>query len=693
MLYPLALSPSELDHLGRGYSFHRDDPSAFAALGSQFLPLTRLSPEDLTLRSAGMYSLSSGQSVTLTIGNGDQETDEVGGLVLTVTGAARGGRRALVRLDRPQLETGRTIVTILEQLRKSGRAEPPATTFAVREQIQDSERIDFICDVLSRNRCRGIARGLSGPYAMVQLAGLDRSRRRLRWESPGQVLKPPFTVEMFGYKSVYQFQILDGRITGDFLETLLPPEVIRTRRRRTRRAFDESGCQIRFQHPVWPQIQVRRPVRDVSYGGISFWADAIEDILYPGLDIPVVEVLPPGEPPLRLTAQIRVVSAPDRSSPQHASLGQSIGLCVAPIDADSQQRWVSLVGERLHPDTRIGSQYSEQIWEVFLESGFFALSGKTAEDFNLSREAFFQAGVQLDAASARLGGRVVSVSPRGVECSVSTSKAYRHTWLMHQLARRRSDPQLVSRPVLRNVMLRSAEAACVDQDLRWVAAFCEANVRWLDGALLEFARPYQEKGLAFVRQFELMEGSPDLFAPPPPGLTIRAPEPEEMPLLYQGLSEWRPRSYLEAFDLLPETFDLRAVTQLWSTRGMQRARAAWLAFQGETPVAAAIADLAEPGLNLFNILDGVRLVTLGPAAELAPGASEAALAALLRHAAGWYGEFGRDQFVYYREREDEGHTRLAGLTSLGAGYVWVLSAQLLPDWLEHIYEFTTPRGA
>ncbi len=35
---------------------------------------------------------------------------------------------------------------------------------------------------------------------------------------------------------------------------------------------------------------------------------------------------------------------------------------------------------------------------------------------------------------------------------------------------------------------------------------------------------------------------------------------------------------------------------------------------------------------------------------------------------------------------------VAGLRNLGMGYVWALSSRLLPEWMEHVYELTSPRA-
>jgi hypothetical protein len=110
---------------------------------------------------------------------------------------------------------------------------------------------------------------------------------------------------------------------------------------------------------------------------------------------------------------------------------------------------------------------------------------------------------------------------------------------------------------------------------------------------------------------------------------------------------------------------------------------------GGRAVALGILESAHPGINLFHVLDGIRLVSLVD--ESLPEAQEA-MEALLAGAAEWYRERGRDVFVHYVETEHVEYAERAMLADLGEGRMWILSTQLLPDFIEHLCEATTPRA-
>ena len=117
--------------------------------------------------------------------------------------------------------------------------------------------------------------------------------------------------------------------------------------------------------------------------------------------------------------------------------------------------------------------------------------------------------------------------------------------------------------------------------------------------------------------------------------------------------------------------------------GFDRDRDVIVARRGGRPIAAAVLELGERGVHLFNLLDVVRMYAIAEGGE-------AVFHALLDEARGWYARRGRDRFVYFAESGDPETWRLAGLRDLGPAYQCVVSDAVLPDLLDHIYEFTAP---
>jgi hypothetical protein len=74
-----------------------------------------------------------------------------------------------------------------------------------------------------------------------------------------------------------------------------------------------------------------------------------------------------------------------------------------------------------------------------------------------------------------------------------------------------------------------------------------------------------------------------------------------------------------------------------------------------------------------------------------PGGDTLAFASLMEACRTWYRSKGKESFVLFKENE-ELDTSPIELNDLGDGFFWVLSAMLLPEFLEHIYELTAHRS-
>ena len=162
---------------------------------------------------------------------------------------------------------------------------------------------------------------------------------------------------------------------------------------------------------------------------------------------------------------------------------------------------------------------------------------------------------------------------------------------------------------------------------------------------------------------------------------------EDAALLLSALARMRPKAYLDALDLTPAQFDLASHASAWRAAGLGRERATIVARRRGAPVAAAILESAEDGAHLFRLLDLVRLV------PLAQGASEH-YPHLLRQASRWFAERGKQSFVLLREEGTEVDlSRVEGTLDMGLADMSILSAALLPELLERVYEVTAPTGA
>ena len=647
--------------------------------------LVQLSPEHLTLHLSRPTALRPGQVANVVLGVGEQATSLAAEVMNVYVPGPEQTPELSLRFVAPALDTGRRIVSMLEGLRDRGQLETPRGMPIWKEHITRQDRIGRIFEALTARRCKGRVRTRLGDVELTA-ALYDKYEGRVAWEAHGTMPSAPFTLEVFGFSSVLHFEVRQVSYEDGLWSVPLPEEVVRYRHRWLRRAPAWGGCAVHFAHPLWPQVRVERELADISYAGLSFATQPGEDLLYPGLVLPQVEVGVPGREPVRLRAEVRNITG--------VAGGRRCGMWVVPVNESEGERWRRLVEEQSHPHTRVAGDWNRGTWELFERSGYFRLSGKTPEDFQRIKNEYCEAHERLEG-HTRLGYRVVRPMPGGdeVEATLSWLKPYTGSWLGHQLARhppRNENPRNSSaREALRDIYLRGFEPAQMDPEVKWFLAYCEANVRWVRFTAIDFAEWYEHTGQACIVPFRFMEADARREWQVPEGITLGAPTQEEKAALFARLGETRPEAYREALDLVPERFDLAELRGKWSEAGLKREREVLVARKDGRALAVGVLETAQAGLNLFHVLNGVRII---PLEDAALAETQEAMLGLLAGAAEWYRARGLDVFVHYVETEHVEYTQRAKLVDLGEGRIWILSAQLLPDFIEHLCEATTPRA-
>ncbi|CAM3644329.1 PilZ domain-containing protein [Corallococcus sp. ZKHCc1 1396] len=655
--------------------------SAAASFGADFSPgrLVQLSLEHLTLHLESRTVPRKGQAASVVVGEGERWATALDAEVIGVNDARP---EVSLRFVAPPLDAGRRIVGLLESLRDNGLLLTPETRPVWREQIDRADRVARICEALASRQARGVLRTQDGQRVEVTASFFEPLQDMFGWRLHGALPPGPFTVEAFGYSSVVHLQGEAARVEGELLVMPVPTSIVRFRHRWLRRTQASPSCTLDFDHPLWPQVHVSRGLLDVSYEGLSFLTEPGEDLMYPGLRLPVVEVALEGHAPVRLRAEVRNIS----STPN----GRRCGVCVRPLDAEGARAWRALVEAQAHPTTKVEGDWNDSTWKLFERSGYFRLPGKEPEKFTSLREQFEQTQDKLQE-QPRLGYRVVRPADDGVEATLSVLKPYAGSWMAHQLARHQPvNSRSTAREALRDIYLRGYEPTQADPEVKWFFAYCEANVRWVRYTKFDFATWYAHTGQTCLVPFRLMEGEVDGTWTAPAGIQLDAPTAEERARFFTQVATTRPEAYREALDLVPERFDLSAMRTGWGEAGLSRERELVVARHEGRAVALAVFESAQPGLNLFNVLDGVRLVPLEDDAR--PEVQDA-FVALLGRAAEWYRARDRKVFVHYVEGACVEYAERASLADLGEGKLWVMSARLLPEFLEHLCESTTPRAA
>ncbi len=657
---------------GPGYWIQSGVELVFEGLGLAPCEVLRLGPEALSFKRPDA-ALPATKSLQIRLDWRGGSIGRLRGRLVHLDSAKEMG----LRLLDVSIDAGREILALLDELVRDGAAEPAFQVSPVQEEISDPDRIRAIMGALTGVPCEKMGR--------FQIASVDIERGRLVWKATGDHEASPWTedlaVEIAGYNSVYRLHLASATQEGGETWTPLPSKVERLRYRFFRRTAVEGTHRVEFRHPLWRDVYIDADVRDISFGGISFTTLRSEDLLFPGLVIPHLEVKTTEGKTIALRGQIRGVSAVE---------GEDLDVCGMSVTAywpDSEADWMALASQTLYPTTRTSEDLTEELWQLFDDSGYFKLAGKTTGEFVELKKGFVDVGKRA-ARAPRLICQAVWPSSRGVEASVSFCRAYQHSWMGHQLAKRPGRPPVeVPGPgkIMRDIYLRAFEHPQADPDFDWMIGYVESTVPWMDKAHLEFARHYSSSGHALVLPTRMMcamcsEPSAQVDA----DLDIGPATGDELGFLCEVLRETRPACYVEALDFHEERIGMEEIGQQWQRAGLERRRSVQIARLGGVPIAAAVMETGEIGTNMFRLLDSVRVFAM------AEGGSRGYVG-LLDAARRWYAERGRSSFLFLREDDDWSYAEAARLHDISEPCFWVISSTIMPDFLEHVCELTGRR--
>jgi hypothetical protein len=292
------------------------------------------------------------------------------------------------------------------------------------------------------------------------------------------------------------------------------------------------------------------------------------------------------------------------------------------------------------------------------------------------------------AALAR-GHRVVARAPRvgalftggpstHPEAYVHQVQCWPRSWLLFQLCRLPSERSL--RTSDDGILLRLYEhcysfvlAAGAD----WMVTYTHSSdTAYTHRLHCEHARtlaPHE----GCVLPFEAIEIS-GVREPARSWASVAAATAAEMAAAARALAARYPAPYLAAMALDRDDLGTGALGRLWQGSGLERSREVLVARRGGRARAAAVLDLASPGLHVYGLLDKIRLVALERGGE---DEFESLLAAAHRR----YAAGGHAGSVYFRDPDAPALTSRIEHASMGRANVSVVARSAAAGFLEHVF--------
>lgn len=452
---------------------------------------------------------------------------------------------------------------------------------------------------------------------------------------------------------------------------------MRVRHRGPRRVAAPAHTHVTILEPG-----TRRPLTgrlcDVSLFGVSVELDQPQRHLRPGMALPSVEVQLHGEAPVRIAGEVRSVQRD----------GSLLGLRVDPRSAGLNATWLGMLVRQLYPTTAVGGRWAAATWRLYQRAGYFRLSNKSDADFTSLREDFLRVSRRIDAAP-ELAVQAVWPSDDGeVVAALSLLRLYSGTWFGYQMAKVSGEAPdgTPGRAVLRDLHIRAYEHVQRDPQARWLIGYAQAKQVWSRLVHYDLPRRYERTGLAAIVRFRALElGSDDPVATRCDDLEIAEASATEHAKFFRRVAADRPAAYVEALNLVPARFDLRRHLAQRQSAGLSAERTLIAARRGGRLVAVAVLESSAEGLHLFRLLDCVRLFCV-------TDDGRSTFPALLDAARAWYRARNKARFVCLLEDESAlPPAARANMIDMGPADMTILSADLLPELLEHLCEVTAPR--
>jgi hypothetical protein len=368
--------------------------------------------------------------------------------------------------------------------------------------------------------------------------------------------------------------------------------------------------------------------------------------------------------------------------------GDRCGVRLEPVTPEATAQWLEVADSLLYPSTDRGGENYKALWDLYERSGYFRLSGKSPAWFEARRDSFESAAQRLVHAP-EMGCHAVWSSGEHAEAVVSALRIYSETFFPSQMAKS-PGPEIAGVPrrtVLRDIQLHAYEHAYHEPSCRWVLTYVHEHARFNMLMWKDFTDRYHGTANGWVSVAHAIEVSCGSRPRPlPPDLVVSRATGSDTRMLLDTIAATCPTPYVQALDLSPDRFDLSEFKAACEKAGFFRDRAVLVARRLGEPVAAAVLDTATDGLHLFGLLDTVRMF------PLARGDDHEAYRALLDTARGVYGSIGKAHFVAmcdgpWSPRIEVGED----MSDLGEANLTIISADIMPEWLEYMHESLAPR--
>jgi hypothetical protein len=360
-----------------------------------------------------------------------------------------------------------------------------------------------------------------------------------------------------------------------------------------------------FNHPFLNK-QIQREVLNISTSGFSLSEKADERVLLPGMIIPELTIDFAGSLQMRCTAQVIY-----RSEEKEKNIGY--GLSILDMDIETYTRLAYLISNALEPHSFISNQVDmEALWEFFFDTGFiyptkYRLIQSHREDFKETYKKLYQESPEI--------ARHFTYQRNGhVYGHISMVRAYQRAWMIHHHAAKAVDNKRSGFIVLKQIMhylndMYRLPSAKMD----YVMCYFRPENRFPNMVFGGFARYLKNPSGCSMDLFSYLSyTSLSIGTPLPKEWSLEECSPMDLWDLNRSYTNHSGGLLLDALGLDQEVFDDESLEALYSRLGFVRKWNAYSLKHEGALNAVLIVNQSDLGLNLSELLNGIKVLVTNP---------------------------------------------------------------------------------
>lgn len=358
---------------------------------------------------------------------------------------------------------------------------------------------------------------------------------------------------------------------------------------------------LTFDHPLLKR-KIQLEVWDISTSGLSVCEKADEGVLMPGMIIPVLTINFTGALAIRCYAQVIYRVKEDEKSVR-------IGLAVLDMDIDMYSKLTHILSNAIDPHFYSSKDVDmDALWEFFFESGFlyptkYRLIQSYRENFKETYKRLYQECPEI--------ARYFTYQRNGqIYGHIAAVRAYERAWLVQHHSSRAMDNKRPGLLVLKQIMHYMNDIYRLPSaKMQYIMTYFQPENKIPDRIFGGFTKALENtKGSSLDLFSYLPYTRLSLGAKLPEGWSLRECSASDLWELNQSYGHYSGGLLLDALGLDQEVSDDQSLEETYTRYGYLRNLKAYSLVNRSTLNAVLIVEKSDMGLNLSELLNGIKVL-------------------------------------------------------------------------------------